>query len=117
MVETQRRRRSRYNSRSADPENRKSKHLFVVQAKETSAADIKLRIDGPEAASADNAVEVGGHVLYSFFCIVLYRMKIKSEEHSVVNLTFYSLVFLSLLVWEMYGGFRIFAIKTAEVCS
>ena len=59
-METQRRRRSRYNSRSADPENRKSKHLFVVQAKETSAADIKLRIDGPEAASADNAVEVGG---------------------------------------------------------
>ena len=40
---------------------------FVFQAKETtSAADIKLRIDGPEAASADNAVEVGKFT-FSFF--------------------------------------------------
>ena len=43
-------------------------HMFVVQAKETSAADIKLRIDGPEAASADNAVEVVKFSV-SFFCI------------------------------------------------
>ena len=53
-----RRRRSRYISRSDAEEEKQGKTLFVAQAKETSAADIKLRIDGPEAASADNAVEV-----------------------------------------------------------
>ena len=77
-----------------------------------------MRIDGPEAASADNAVEVENyHVQIKLHehCNVLYRMKIKSEARSAVNLTFYSLVFLSLLVWEMSGGFRIFATKTAEV--
>ena len=42
-------------------------------------------------------------------------MKIKSEARSAVNSTFYSLVFLSLLAWEMSGGFLIFATKTAEV--
>ena len=113
--ETQRRRRSQYSSRY-DPEKGKSVHIFVVQAKETtSAADIKLRIDGPEAASADNAVEVG-KISFSFFSALdIYRMKTKSEAHSVVNLTFYSLVFLSLSVWAMSGGFLIFAIKTGEV--
>ena len=32
--------------------------VWRLQARHTAAADIKLRIDGPEAA-ADNAVEVG----------------------------------------------------------
>ena len=78
----------------------RGKTLFV-QAKETSAADIKLRIDGPEAASADNAVEVKNYhvqIKLHAHCIILYRMKIKSEARSAVNSTFYSLVFLSLLV-------------------
>ena len=33
--------------------------VWRLQARHTAAADIKLRIDGPEAA-ADNAVEVRG---------------------------------------------------------
>ena len=51
---------------------REARINVIVQAKETSAADIKLRIDGPEAASADNAVEVKN-----------YHAQIKLHEHCI----------------------------------
>ena len=63
--------------------------MFVIQAKETSAADIKLRIDGPEAASADNAVEVW--VFPSFFflhCILQDEDKERGTFSSKLDFLF-----------------------------